>query len=74
MLQQRSNTTTKKSKDYFSGDNKNPRIVKYGEKVTAPIPELKFTHFELTKALYWQREPKRKRNANSREYSKRLTI
>jgi hypothetical protein len=57
MLQQRSNTYDEKSKDYFSGDSKNPRIVKYGDKVTAPIPELKFTHFELTKAYTGKENP-----------------
>lgn len=57
MLQQRSNTYDEKSKDYYSGDNKNPRIVKYGDKVTAPIPELKFTHFELTKAYTGKENP-----------------
>ena len=57
MLQQRSNTYDDKAKDYYSGDNKNPRLVKYGEKVTAPIPELKFTHFELTKAYTGKENP-----------------
>lgn len=57
MLQQRSNTYNDKAKDYYSGDNKNPRKVKYGDKVTAPIPELKFTHFELTKAYTGKENP-----------------
>lgn len=57
MLQQRSNTYDDKALDYYSGDNKNPSIVAYGTKVTAPRPELKFTHFELTKAYTNKEQP-----------------
>lgn len=57
MLQQRSNTYDDKEKDYYSGDNKNPITKSYGTKVTAPKPELKFTHFELTKTYTNKEQP-----------------
>ena len=57
MLHERSNTYNSEAKDYYSGDTKNPEIVHYSDKISAPSPELRFTLYELTKVYSRKDKP-----------------